>query len=81
MDRDSSQMMTIDTDLISIYQISTPMLTIKPRDPKLLYTQFSFAVKGESKNEYINSSSSVCTYIYQFIVVDNFSLALWPTGL
>lgn len=50
MNRDTSQMMTIDTDLIKIYQLSTPMLSIKPRNPSLLYTQFAFTIKAESNN-------------------------------
>jgi hypothetical protein len=73
-------MMTIDTEAISIYQLASPIVTIKPRHPSLLYTQFKFTVMAESKNEY-NGHSLVCSFNYDFIVVDNFSLALWPTGL
>ena len=55
------------------------MLNIQPRNPTLLYTQFSFAVKGESKNEY-NNHSAICSFVYKFIVVDKNSMGLYSTG-
>ena len=36
LNRDNSQIMLIDTDRISIYQISTPLVSIMPQNPSLL---------------------------------------------
>jgi hypothetical protein len=80
LNRDNSQMMTIDTERITIYQISTPRLSIFPVNPSLVNKEFSFIVKAESTNEY-TKESLVCTFTYKYIVVANDSLALWPTGL
>lgn len=78
--RDSSQMMLIDTDTLQIYQLASPILTIKPRNPSLLYTQFNISLKAESRNEYTDKTM-ICTFSYTFLVVDSTSLVPWPTGL
>lgn len=78
--RDTSQMMTINTDLISIYQLATPILSIKPRNPSLVFTQFNITIKAESKNEYTNDTMN-CTFTFKFLVVKKDSLLPWPTGL
>lgn len=36
LNRDNSQMITIDTDRISVYQIATPVVKIYPQNPSLL---------------------------------------------
>lgn len=77
---DNSQMLTIDTDRMAIYQISTPILSINPTSADLLNKEFSFVVRGESTNEYTNESL-ICSFSYKFLVVPVDSLALWPTGL
>lgn len=73
-------MMTINTDLISIYQLATPILSIKPRNPSLVFTQFNITIKAESKNEYTNDTMN-CTFTFKFLVVKKDSLLPWPTGL
>jgi hypothetical protein len=80
LNRDNSQMLTIDTDGLTLYQISTPRLSIMPQNPTLVSKEFSFIVKAESVNEY-TKESLVCTFTYKYLVVDNDSLALYPTGL
>jgi hypothetical protein len=72
--------MTIDTDRITVQQISTPIVSVMPVNPNLLGKQFNFIIKGESVNEYTNESL-VCTFMFKYLVVDNDSLALFPTGL
>lgn len=80
LNRDNSQIMTIDTDRIAVIQISTPTVSVMPVNPNLLGKEFNFIIKGESVNEYTNESL-VCTFMFKYLVVDNDSLALYPTGL
>ena len=43
-------MLTIDTDKISVYQISAPTVYVNPIDKSLLLKEFKFLVKADSKN-------------------------------
>lgn len=78
--RANSQMLTIDTDGLVLYQLSSPRVSVFPQNPSLLNKEFSFIVKAESSNEYGAEPPLVCTFMYKYIVVGNDSLALWPTG-
>ena len=80
LNRDNSQIMTIDTDRIAVMQISTPIVSVMPVNPNLLGKEFNFIIKGESVNEYTNESL-VCTFMFKYLVVANDSLAIYPTGL
>jgi hypothetical protein len=49
-----SQMLTIDTERLTVTQLSIPTMSIQPNNADLLNRQFIFTVNGESKNEYTN---------------------------
>lgn len=78
--RDMSQILTIDTERMMVFQLNVPTMIVMPQNSDLLNKEFIFKVIAESKNEYTNATLS-CSFTFQFMVVHADSLALWPTGL
>jgi hypothetical protein len=77
--REASQMMSIDTERITIYALATPVVSVMPTNPALAGKPFSFVVRAESRNEYTGENLP-CTYSYKFMIVPIDSRAMWPTG-
>lgn len=81
LQRDTNQLLAIDTDGLTIYQVSNPRLSIMPTSPDLKGKIFNFIVKAESKNEYNAVAPLVCTYSFKYTIVASDTLSIWPTGL
>ena len=80
LNREKSYLMTMDTEKIEVYVLSSPRITINPTDPSMLNKQIAFHVDAISKNEYDPSIQQICSFFFKFIVVPNDSLLVWPTG-
>jgi hypothetical protein len=48
--RDMSQMLTIDTERMIVFQLSIPTVSVMPQNSDLLNKEFIFTVNAESKN-------------------------------
>lgn len=81
MHRDNNQLLTIDSEQLAVYQLSSPILTIMPTSPDLKGKNFSFVVKATSANEYNTFTPLVCTFTFRYVVVDVDLLSIWPTGV
>ncbi len=81
MHRDNNQLLTIDTEQLAVYQLSSPILSINPTSPDLKGKNFSFVVKATSTNEYNQYTPLVCTFTFRYVVADIDLLSIWPTGM
>ena len=81
LNRETGEILTIDTEGLTLYHLASSMLSVNPTNNDLLNQEFTFLVRGESSNEYDPSHTLICSFTFKYIVVQVDSLAMWPTGL
>jgi len=80
MNLEHNVLLSIDEDSVDTYFIDEPMITIYPTNSADENKPFKFTIKAVSVSE--NSGANlICSYDMMFVVVQVYSMSIWPTGL